>query len=267
MVDNLIPRPASTVVTLRDASGGVEVLMVRRNLRSEFVGGAYVFPGGGVDAGDADPTWATRVRGLDDAIASSRLEVTSGGLAYFVAGLRELFEEAGLLIACDQFGTALTLDDRDRQLRLAARRRDLNARSTTLADILVDEELWLDLTRVGYLAHWVTPVGMVRRYDTRFLVAATPPSQVAAHDEGETVDSRWLRPREALDASRRGEMTMVLPTLRTLASIADFATVDEALAYVREQRHVTRVEPRLVVRDGVATPVTPGEPGYDEAGG
>ncbi len=266
MADTLVPRPASTVVTLRDAPRGFEVLMVRRNLRSEFVGGAYVFPGGALDASDADPIWATRVRGLDDAAASSRLALASGGLAYFVAGLRELFEEAGLLIACDERGVAVTLDDPASRSRLAARRRDLNTGATTLANILADEELWLDLTRVGYLAHWVTPVGMVRRYDTRFLVAATPPGQVAAHDEGETVDSRWLRPYEALEASERGQMTIILPTQRTLASIADFATVAEVLGHVRTLGEVARIEPRLVVRDGVATPVAPGDPGYDDAG-
>ena len=266
MADNLVPRPASTVVTLRDAPRGAEVLMVRRNVRSEFVGGAYVFPGGGLDAADADPIWATRVRGLDEAAASSRLALASGGLAYFVAGLRELFEEAGLLIACEESGAAVTLDDPARRSRLAVRRRELNAGATTLADIVVEEDLWLDLTRVGYLAHWVTPVGMVRRYDTRFLVAATPPGQVAAHDEGETVDSRWLRPYEALEASERGEMTIILPTQRTLASIADFTTVAEVLEHVRTLGEVVRIEPRLVVRDGVATPVAPGDPGYDDAG-
>jgi 8-oxo-dGTP pyrophosphatase MutT (NUDIX family) len=266
MTDTLVPRPASTVVTLRDSPRGLEVLMVRRNLRSEFVGGAYVFPGGALDAGDADPIWATRARGLDDAAASSRLALASGGLAYFVAGLRELFEEAGLLIACDAHGDTVTLDDPTRRSRLAARRRELNAGATTLASVLVDEGLWLDLTRVGYLAHWVTPVGMVRRYDTRFLVAATPPGQVAAHDEGETVDSRWVRPREALEASGRGEMTIILPTMRTLASIADFTTLDEVLGHVRALGHVPRIEPRIVVRDGVATPVAPGDPGYDDAG-
>src|ERR1700722_9726447 len=100
MAEILSPRPAATVITVRDAANGYEILMLRRNLTSDFVGGAYVFPGGGVDASDASPAAHRLAYGLNDAEASRRLALDNGGLAYYVACLRELFEEAGLLIAC-----------------------------------------------------------------------------------------------------------------------------------------------------------------------
>src|ERR1035441_866714 len=100
MSQTLTPRPAATVLAVRDGSRGFEVLMLRRNLKSDFVGGAYVFPGGARDENDAYAQLQRRTFGLDERGASKILGVDSGGLAYFVAVLRELFEEAGLLIVC-----------------------------------------------------------------------------------------------------------------------------------------------------------------------
>src|ERR1700722_923188 len=100
MAEKTSLRPAATVITLRDAPNGYEILMLRRNLNSDFVGGAYVFPGGRVDDEDAGPAAQRRTLGLSDEEASRRLSLARGGLAYYVACLRELFEEAGLLVAC-----------------------------------------------------------------------------------------------------------------------------------------------------------------------
>ena len=111
MAEILSPRPAATVITVRDGVNGYEILMLRRNLNSDFVGGAYVFPGGGVDESDAGPAAQRLAYGLNDADASRRLGLERGGLAYYVACLRELFEEAGLLIVCDERGEAVRLGD------------------------------------------------------------------------------------------------------------------------------------------------------------
>ncbi len=261
MAEILTPRPASTILPLRDGPDGVEVLLLRRNLNSDFVGGAYVFPGGGVDTGDAD--FGDRVLGLDEATASKRLGLSSGGLAFYVAALRELFEEAGLLIAIDR--EARRVDGVD-HAAFAARRDDLNTRRCTFADVLDDEGIVLDLRAVVYLSHWVTPIGPPRRFDTRFFVVETPPDQIAGHDEGETVDHRWVRPVDALAAAASGEMVIILPTIRNLTSIASFDRVADVLAWAGSQGPVPRIEPRIVERDGESLILLPGDEGYDQGG-
>ena len=261
MAENLIPRPAATVLTLRDAPNGYEILMLRRNVRSEFMGGIFVFPGGAVDDEDADAP----VFGLTDEVASERLGLESGGLAFYVATLRELFEEAGLLIVCDDHGRELRFTTADELSRLGSYRRSLNAGETTLTDVLRSEDVCLDLRGVAYLSHWITPAGMPRRYDTHFFVALAPEGQPATHDANETVADRWLRPSDALSAQQRGEFDMVPPTIKNLEAIAHFSTPREVLDYARALGQVTAIEPRLLERDGAVVIVIPGDEGFDTA--
>ncbi|HQT99969.1 MAG TPA: NUDIX domain-containing protein [Acidimicrobiales bacterium] len=254
MAATLPVRPAATILTVRDAAAGCEVLMLRRNLKSDFVGGAYVFPGGGVDDDDRSPRAAVRTKGLSDEVASSTLGIEDGGLAYYVACVRELFEEAGLLLACDEQGHLLEASD-ERTRALVRERAALNAGELSFLDFLERESLFVCATGLTYFAHWVTPEGPPRRFDTRFFVARAPSDQVAAHDEGETVAHQWLRARDALDAHARGTFEMILPTIHNLEVIADFTTTDEVLDYARALRNIPRIQPRLEVRDGVAVPI------------
>lgn len=254
MAATLPVRPAATILTVRDADAGCEVLMLRRNLNSDFVGGAYVFPGGGVDDDDRGLRAETRTKGLSDAAASSVLGVETGGLAYYVACVRELFEEAGLLLACDERGDLLTSSD-ERARTLALERASLNTRELTFLDFLERESLFVRATSLTYFAHWVTPEGPPRRFDTRFFVARAPSDQVAAHDEGETVAHQWLRARDALDAHAHGSFEMILPTIHNLEVIADFSTADEVLDFAHGLRNIPRIQPRLEVRDGIVVPV------------
>jgi 8-oxo-dGTP pyrophosphatase MutT (NUDIX family) len=264
MVEILSPRPAATVITVRDAPNGYEILMLRRNLRSDFVGGAYVFPGGGVDEADAGAAAQRLSFGLSDPEASRRLALESGGLAYYVACLRELFEEAGLLIACDADGEPVQLSDAESVHRLAACRRQVNAGTLNFIDLMDREGLLLDLRELEYVAHWVTPIGPPRRFDTRFFVALTPPNQVASHDAGETVADQWIRPRDALDAHARGELEMIFPTIRNLEPIAHFSTSREVLDYARSLEDIALVEPRIVTRNGEVQILLAGDVGYDD---
>ena len=238
--------------------------MLRRNLQSDFVGGAYVFPGGGVDPADAGPSAQRLAYGLDDAEASRRLGLDSGGLAYYVACLRELFEEAGLLVACDDDGHPFAFDDPAVVHRLAAHRRAVNDASLGFVAMLESESTLLDLRGLVYLAHWVTPVGPPRRYDTRFFVAMAPLDQTAAHDAGETVADRWVRPVDALAQHARGELSMIFPTIRNLEAIALFATAGEVLAHATSLDAIPRIEPRIVDRDGAIAILIPGDEGFDD---
>ena len=263
MPDSLLPRPAATVLTLREATNGYEILMLRRNLESDFVGGAYVFPGGGVDAGDASDRALQRTVGMTDAACSARLNVESGGSAFYVAGLRELFEEGGILIACDEQGNEVDISNRPLVDRLNRERLAVNDGSLGFVDLLEREGLYLDLRSIAYLAHWVTPTGPPRRYDTRFFVALSPPGQVAGHDQHETVASRWLRPVDALAMHERGELEMILPTIRNLEIVARFATTHEVLDYANARVDIPTIEPRLAQRDGSVVVLLPGDDGYD----
>jgi len=264
MAEILSPRPAATVITLRDRDEGYEILMLRRNLQSDFVGGAYVFPGGGVDLADAGPAAQRLALGLNDVDASARLALESGGLAYYVACLRELFEEAGLLLACDETGEPVLFNDEATIARMAANRRDVNAGTLGFIDMMHREGLLLDLRGLEYVAHWVTPVGPPRRYDTRFFVALAPEGQIATHDAGETVADQWIRPQNALDAHARGDLEMIFPTIRNLEAIASFSTSREVLAYAKSLTNITRTEPRIVVRDDTFAILLPGDDGYED---
>lgn len=258
------PRPAATVITLRDAPEGYEILMLRRNLNSDFVGGAYVFPGGAVDVADAGASVQQLVLGLNDATASTRLGLVGGGLAYYIACLRELFEEAGLLLACDHDGTPVHFSDDATIRRMAHSRREVNDGELGFVAMMEREDLLLDLRGLEYVAHWITPVGPPRRFDTRFFVALAPEGQVATHDAGETVADQWVRPKDALDARRRGELDMILPTVRNLEAIADFSTSTQVLDYAQSLTNIACIEPRIVTNNGVVSILMPGDDGYED---
>jgi 8-oxo-dGTP pyrophosphatase MutT (NUDIX family) len=245
----------------------LEVLMVRRNLRSDFVGGAYVFPGGAVDAADAGPEAEAVCAGRSDDEASTLLGVPSGGLAYWVAVLRECFEEAGLLLATTAAGGPLSFDDPEDARRFVAYRDAVNEGRRRFLDVCHDEGLRLPVADVHYFAHWITPEGAPRRYDTRFFVARAPGGQHPVHDAGETVAAEWLTPAEALRRHREGALELIFPTIRNLQAIGRFpdsASLLEAAAAASGQ--VPTVEPR-VVRDGGAGVriVLPGVEGYERA--
>jgi 8-oxo-dGTP pyrophosphatase MutT (NUDIX family) len=237
--------------------------MLRRNIRSDFMGGAYVFPGGGVDAADAVSD--DLVVGLNDDDASRRLGLGAGGLAYYVACLRELFEEAGLLIVCDDTGKPVNFTSSADVARMAANRRAVNAGQLGFLAMLRGERLLLDLRGLEYVAHWITPVGPPRRYDTRFFVALAPEGQVATHDAGETVADEWIRPRDALTAQERGEFEMMFPTIRNLEAIAAFASAREVVDYARSLSSIPCVEPRIVQRGGDVVILLPGDEGFEAA--
>ncbi len=264
-------RPAATVMLVRDSDGAgrspsLEVLMVRRNLRSDFVGGAYVFPGGAVDPHDGGVEAEAACAGRTDAQASALLGVGSGGLAYWVAVVRETFEEAGLLLAERPGGPALLAGDPGEEARFTGARAEVNAGTRRFLDLCRDEGLAMQVGDIHYFAHWITPRGAPRRYDTRFFVAAAPPSQQAAHSAGETIAELWITPDEALARHRAGEIEIIFPTIRNLQVISRFSTSAELLdAAARASSSVPIIEPRVVADGNGMRIVLPGDPSYEEA--
>lgn len=262
----MIPRPAATLILVRDADSGMEVFMIRRTQSAVFMGGAHVFPGGGVDAADAAAELAGYCEGLDDVEASRLLGVERGGLAYWAAALRECFEEAGLLLAHDSAGDYVDLDQPQRSRIFAQWRESVRAGRASLADLCREEKLRLAAGRLAYYSHWITQPGRPRRYDTRFFVAEAPAAQTPSHDNSETVGHIWIRPGEALERHRRGEMQLVFPTIKTLESIAGFDGVAALMAYARSPRKMPAMAPRSASsRDGMKL-LVPGDYAYAEVG-
>jgi 8-oxo-dGTP pyrophosphatase MutT (NUDIX family) len=267
----VVLRPAATVMLVRDApepgddGSALEVLMVRRNLESDFVGGAYVFPGGAVDPVDGGAEAEAACVGRTDAEASTLLGVGTGGLAYWVAALRETFEEAGLLLAERPGGPPLLGGDPVEEARFVEERAQVNARTRRFLDLCRDEGLRLLVGDVHYFAHWITPRGAPRRYDTRFFVAPAPAGQQAAHDAGETIAETWISPRHALEGHRRGEFEIIFPTIKNLQAISRFATSRELLdAAEQASGAVPTIEPRVVADGNGVRIVLPGDPGFDD---
>ena len=228
-------RPACTVVLLRDAPGGPEVLMLRRNASAVFLGGAYVFPGGALDADDAAPRSLSRVAGLGAAEADARMGLDGGALAFWFAAARETFEESGILLAVDERDGTFA---EERWATVAAQRAALNAGSLAFADLLHAHALTIPAQELVYFDHWITPPVRPRRFDTRFFVARAPRAQVASHDENETIDSRWLRAGQFLELAQRGEIDIAFATRVTLESVARWTSVDDALARMRAARAI-----------------------------
>lgn len=224
------PRPAATIILLRDTVSGPEAFMLQRTPSAAFLPGAYVFPGGALDATDRDPRAARRVRGLTDERASGQLGLASGGLAYWIAAARECFEEAGILFATDAAGHPVSPE---RVAALASWREPLNAGERAFADLLESEDLYVPAREIVYFSHWITAAGRPRRFNTRFFLARAPRGQDGAHDESETVHSFWVAPREALARQGRGEIEVIFPTRTSLADLAGFATAEAAVEHAR----------------------------------
>jgi 8-oxo-dGTP pyrophosphatase MutT (NUDIX family) len=240
-------RHAATVMVVRDGHDGLEVFMVRRSMGAVFVGGGYVFPGGRVDDADAHADYEPVCSGLADGDASMLLRLDTNGLSYWVAAIREVFEEAGVLFAYRHDGTLIRFDDGDVEDRFASYRRELHRGTLSLVEMCRREQLVLAVDRLEYFAHWITPLGSPRRFDTRFFVAHAPLAQTPLHDDRETIDSVWVRPHDALNHLADGAWHMITPTIRNLENLARFPTASALVdAAAAARRHGA---PDMVIDD------------------
>lgn len=265
-VINRVPvRDAATVMLVRDDDDGeLEVCMLQRRLQSEFVAGAFVFPGGAVDANDGEAACHSHCCGRTDIDASTQLGVESNGLAFWVAAIRESFEECGLLPAYTVDGEALRFDDPAVAGRFVQHRHAVDSGEQTLASICETEGLMLAVDTMHYFGRWITPPGAPRRYDTRFFVAPAPTGQNPAHDDHEVIASRWVSPHAALAQHRAGGFVMLPPTVASLKQLSRFATAAEALAGAAAATEVPTVAPRVVADDGGVRIVLPGDAEYGD---
>lgn len=247
------PRPAATVVLLRDGEAGLEVLMLKRAAQSDVLGGAFVFPGGKLDPADADPKLHalldTEAATLHAQLAEPALEIPVA-TALFVAALRETFEECGVLMA-----RGIT----PQHIETASQRaRD----GQGFLEIVSGLGLRLNTDGIAPWSRWITPEMpsvMNKRFDTRFFIGHLPAGLTARHDDHEATEARWLAPRAALTMYWNREIELAPPQIQSLAHLARHASAEEAFAAARRRPPPT-IQPEPFDEDGTRVIAYPGDP-------
>jgi 8-oxo-dGTP pyrophosphatase MutT (NUDIX family) len=261
MSDAPIPiRQAATVMLVADRPD-LQIFMMERNANTVFAGGMWVFPGGSVDQADSPARFQHISIHRTDTEASRLLDIGAGGLAYYIAAIREAFEEAGVLLAIHRDTLApVDMKDAATARRFEQHRRDINDSNRNFIEIIEEENLILDAGEMHYVARWITPIGPPRRFDARFFISRMPDRQVPIHDDNELVHSRWLAPKDILARFDAEEMVLMSPTLRMIRSLARFDSADAVIAAAARNQPDERA--RVNAQREI---VLPGEPGYADA--
>ena len=255
-----IIKPAATVILMRDAAeGGFEILMVKRSGRSAF-GSIYVFPGGKLDPEDSTRELYSYCKGMTDVEASRKLGIDKDGLAYWIACIRECFEEVGVLLT--GFSDSIIQDTH----KLNVLRNKLNNKEITFKDICLSESLNLRVKNIVPCAHWITPTIEPKRFDTRFFLAKVDFKQLASHDGFELTESTWIKPQDALKRLEKGEMNMIIPTIENIKALAQFSSSKDAFDYFDslKDEEILPILPKFIKKDGNWIGFLPGDEGYDD---
>jgi 8-oxo-dGTP pyrophosphatase MutT (NUDIX family) len=244
-------RPAATVIIARDGDADrdgiieMEILMLRRTSAAAFAGGMYVFPGGRVESDDHLHAWDRWRTGPVDAQSAQLRAVGNDWRGFWIAAIRETFEESGLLLAYDADGKLLGWRDAQHEARFEAYRHQVHDGTLDLMDLCQRESLTLACDHVHFFNRWITPVGRPRRFDTRFFIAEAPPGQTGVHDDKETDDSVWITPRRALDLYAEGEFGLMRVTERQLVTLQDLGSVAALHAWALERQEFPIFRPAL----------------------
>jgi len=258
------PRDAATLLLLRDAPAeGLEVLMVRRHVRSEFAADVFAFPGGALEEEDLSEEAAELCRGWErraNPPGASPGNDADRDLALRLAAIRETFEETGILLAHPAGGSPASLPKGPGGM--SSLRRELGKGGTAFVGLLKREGLLPAVELLVPFARWITPEAMPVRFDARFFLAEAPAGQEPLVDGAEISGCAWVKPAEALRRCREGDFPMLPPTVANLRELALSDTVDGAMDAAR-RREVVTVMPRVVSEGGRIKLILPGDPGYD----
>jgi len=231
------PKHAATVILVRpEARDGFEVFITRRPPEMDFLGGAYVFPGGGVRKEDTSEAVLKRCSGLSRQAARKILGAELSlelSLAHWVAGIRELFEEAGVLLCVTEARNPIDMKQEGLEERLSRKRKQLTQRSMDFLTLLESEGLLCDASRLAYFSHWCTPEEFAIRFDTRFYLALLPPDQSPLATSEEVAHSLWIQPERALKLCQEGSLPVIFPTYSSLRTLADFDSLEALFAEYR----------------------------------
>ncbi len=226
-----IPKKAATVILFRELeSQGFEVFLLKRHEKSSFMGGNYVYPGGRLDREDGLIEICSFCKGLSYKEAHQILRgnfAPEESFAHWVAGIRELYEEAGVLLAYDQKGDLLELTNQETREKYFQYRNRLQKGEISFCQIAQQEKLLLALDQLHYYAHWITPEARSERFDTHFFLACHPIGQEAIHDQKETMEGIWLTPEKALKANLQRKVALSPPTLKTLEDLSRYGSIDD----------------------------------------
>ncbi|MGB0997409.1 MAG: NUDIX hydrolase [Pseudomonadales bacterium] len=244
------PKPAATILLLRDGKPNLEVFMVVRHHQIDFASGALVFPGGKADPQDFEDALIPFLYGHSD---------DSDQRAAQVSAIREAFEECGILLA-RELGSKDIISG-ERLATLQTFREPMNKGEISLLDFLQQQQLQLACDELTHFAHWITPPMMPKRFDTHFYLATAPADHIALHDGYESVDSVWIEPMEAVNEANSGKRTIIFPTLRNLEKLAEAKTVSEALSNANNS-NIVPVLPWTEKRDDGNYLCIPVEAGY-----
>jgi 8-oxo-dGTP pyrophosphatase MutT (NUDIX family) len=262
-----IPKKAATTILLRNKeSEGFEVFLLKRHEKSSFMGGNYVYPGGRVDREDGSLEMCSFSKGitLEEArMILGRAISPEESFAHWIAGIRELFEEAGVLLAYDQTGQLLQLKDPGERERFLHYRELLQKDKISICEIAQKENLLFALDQLRYYAHWITPEARSERFDTRFFLTRYPLGQEASHDQKETTAGAWLTPRKALEENLAGEVVLSPPTLKTLEDLSRFESIDEVFSSLKTN-DIRPILPVLTKVESGALLVFPWDPEYED---
>lgn len=224
------PKKAATVILLKDDElQRFDVFLLKRHEKSSFMGGNYVYPGGRVDRGDGSSGLSSLSRGVTFEEAQKNFGGTLSpeeSLAHWIAAIRELFEEAGVLLAYDQKGNLVELTTGEERERFSHHRKLLQEDKISFSEMAQKEKLLFALDQLHYYAHWITPEAQPQRFDTRFFLARCPSGQEASPDQKETTDGIWLPPWKALEENLKGNVVLSPPTLKTLEDLSRFKTLN-----------------------------------------
>jgi 8-oxo-dGTP pyrophosphatase MutT (NUDIX family) len=260
-----ISKNASTVILLRDKEPeGFEVFLLRRHEKSSFMGGNFVYPGGRVDRDDGSLEIYSYSKGITYEEAQKILRGTISpeeSFAHWIAGIRELFEAAGVLFAYDQKGNLFQINNRTKQEKFFNYRALLQKGEITICQMAQEEKLLFALDQLHYYAHWITPEARSERFDTRFFLARYPLGQEASHDQKETTAGVWLTPRRALEENLKGIVILSPPTLKTLEDLSRFHSIEEVL-YSLKEREIQPILPILTNVSSGPLIIFPRDPEY-----
>ena len=237
---NSAPKDSATVILVRQAQGKtMEVFLARRHVNQSFMAGAFVFPGGRLEAADADSALTEFISAKDDFHPHSLLQdnalTKKTALSFFFCAIRETFEETGVLFARTKGGHSIDFGNAVIKSRFAAYRQSLNLGNITLTEIARQEELILMPKLLIPYSHWITPEIVPKRFSTRFFLAELPQGQSATTDKDELTSSLWVTPHDALQMYTAGEITLMPPTLKTIEEMAKFISLDELFAAARNR--------------------------------
>jgi len=234
----VIPKKAATVILLRDKiPEGFEVFLLKRHEKSSFMGGNFVYPGGRVDREDGSLELCTYSRGttFEDAHRIfGRTLSPEESFAQWIAGIRELFEESGILLAYDLEGNPVRFKNEEEKQRFSYCRDQLQKGKTTICQIAKESNILLALDQLYYYAHWITPEARSERFDTRFFLARHPEGQEASYDQKETMEGIWLSPQRALEENLNRKIALSPPTLKTLEDLSQFKTIDDVFTSLKK---------------------------------